>query len=55
MILEFPNWAALDTYEAKLEEASQVVLHKPWSEATAGFAELRRLVRLEIYTPAGRR
>ncbi len=50
VILEFPNWAALDTYEAKLEEASQAVLHKPWSEATAGFAELRRLVRLEIYT-----
>jgi hypothetical protein len=23
VILEFPNWAALDTYEAKLEEASQ--------------------------------
>src|SRR5438046_1551292 len=36
VILEFPNWAALD---------------KSWSEATAGFAELRRLVRLEIYTP----
>src|SRR5437870_4743172 len=51
VILEFPNWAALDTYEAKLEEASQAVLHKPWGEATAGFAELRRLVRLEIYTP----
>ena len=51
VILEFPNWAALDTYEAKLEEASQAVLHKSWSEATAGFAELRRLVRLEIYTP----
>ena len=51
VILEFPNWAALDTYEAKLEEAAQTVLHKPWSEATAGFAELRRLVRIEIYRP----
>ena len=52
VILEFPNWAALDTYEAKLDEASRAVLHKPWSEAAAGFAELRRLVRLEIYKPA---
>jgi hypothetical protein len=52
VILEFPNWAALDTYDAKLDEASQAVLHKPWREATAGFAELRRLVRIEIYTPS---
>jgi hypothetical protein len=50
VILEFPSWAALDTYEAKLNEASQAVLHKPWSEATVGFPELRRLVRIEIYT-----
>ncbi len=49
VILEFPNWAALDTYEANLDEASRAVLHKPWSEATAGFPELRRLVRIEIY------
>ena len=52
VILEFPNWAALDTYDVKLDEASQAVLHKPWREATAGFAELRRLVRIEIYTPS---
>ena len=52
VILEFPSWAALDTYEAKLEEASQAVLHKSWSEATVGFAELRRLVRIEIYRPS---
>jgi hypothetical protein len=55
VILEFPNWAALDSYDAKLNEASQAVLHKPWSEATAAFSELRRLVRIEIYTPAGQR
>jgi hypothetical protein len=55
VILEFPSWAALDTYDAKLNEASQAVLHKPWSEATAGFSELRRLVRIEMYTPAGQR
>ncbi len=55
VMLEFPNWAALDSYEAKLDEASRAVLHKPWSEATTGFAELRRLVRIEIYTPAGGR
>jgi len=55
VILEFPNWAALDSYEAKLNEASQAVLHQPWGEATAGFADLRRLVRIEIYTPAGQR
>ena len=52
VILEFPNWAALDTYEANLDEA---VLHKPWSEAAAAFPELRRLLRIEIYTPAGQR
>lgn len=55
IVLEFPSWAALDTYEAKLSEASQAVLHKSWSDATAGFSELRRLVRIEIYTPAGQR
>jgi len=52
VILEFPNWAALDTYDARLDEAARAVLHKPFSEATAGFVELRRLVRLEIYRPA---
>src|SRR5256714_15403890 len=52
VILEFPNWAALDTYEAKLDEASQAGLHKCWREATAGVAELRRVVRLEIYRPS---
>src|SRR3977135_3920829 len=26
VIIEFPNWAALDSYEAKLDEASQAVL-----------------------------
>jgi hypothetical protein len=49
VILEFPNWAALDTYDAKLDEAARAVLHKSFSEATAGFTELRRLMRLEIY------
>src|SRR5256886_6186205 len=33
VILEFPNWAALDTYEAKLDEASQAVRHTYWREA----------------------
>jgi len=55
VILEFPNWAALDSYEARLNDASQAVLHKPWSEAVAGFAELRRLIRIEIYTPVSGR
>ena len=50
VILEFPNWAALDTYDAKLDEAARAVLHKSFSEATVGFTELRRPVRLEIYT-----
>ncbi len=53
IILEFPDQAALDSYEARLNDASQAVLHKPWRDATAGFAELRRLVRIEIFTPAG--
>ena len=53
VLLEFPNWAALDTYEAKLDEASRAVLHKPWSEAIAGFPELRRFIRSETYAPVG--
>src|SRR2546429_7486006 len=52
VILEFPNWAALDTYEAKLDEASQAVLHKSWREATAGVAGLRRFVRIESHRPS---
>jgi hypothetical protein len=55
VILEFPNWAALDSYEARLEEGSQAVLHKPWSDAAATFPDLRRLIRREIYTSVGKR
>ena len=55
VILEFPNWAALDSYEARLEEASQAVLHKAWSDAAATFPDLRRLIRREIYTSVGKR
>ncbi len=55
IILEFPGQPALDSYESRLNDASQAVLHKPWSEATAGFAELRRLVRIEFYAAAAAR
>src|SRR5437899_9482621 len=41
VILEFPNWATLDIYEDKLEEAAQTVLHKPWSEVKIGRAACR--------------
>ncbi len=52
-ILELPNWAALDGFDAKLNEATQAVLHKSWSEATAGSFELRRFIRSQTYTAAG--
>lgn len=52
IILEFPDQAALDSYDARLDDASQAVLHKPWRDATAGFSALRRLVRIETYAAA---
>ncbi len=52
-ILELPNWAALDGFDAKLDGATQAVLHKSWSEATASSFELRRFLRSETYTAAG--
>lgn len=51
-IIELANWAGLDGFDAKLNEATQAVLHKSWSDATAGFPELRRFIRFEHYTPA---
>jgi hypothetical protein len=50
-IFEFSDWAAFGA--GRLNEAAQAVLHKSWSEATAGFPELRRFIRLETYAPAG--
>lgn len=52
-IVEFSDWAAVGTYFARVNEAAQAVHHKPWSEASAGFPELRRFIRTELYTPAG--
>ena len=52
-VLEFSDWAALGAFDARRNEAAQAVLHSSWSEAIAGFPELRRFVRSETYTPAG--
>jgi len=55
VILEFPDQAALDRYEARLNDASLAVLHKSWQDAVAAFGEVRRLVRIEYYAPAAGR
>ena len=52
VILEFPDQAALDSYDARLDAASQAVLHKAWRDAATGFSGLRRLVRVETFTTA---
>jgi hypothetical protein len=52
-IYEVPNWAGLDGFTARLNEAAQATLHKSWSEATAGVFELFRTVRVEYYRPSG--
>ena len=52
-IFEVPNWAGLDGFDAKLNEAAQATLHKSWSDATAGAPELFRTVRIEYYGAAG--
>ncbi len=52
-LLEFSDWAAFGTYEAKRNEATQAVHHKAWSEAIAGFPDLRRAIRSETYQPVG--
>ena len=69
LVAELKGWAMVQEVDAVqpdarggrpaiqlvLRDASQAVLHKPWSEAAAGFAELRRLIRIEIYTPVSGR
>lgn len=52
-VVEFANWAALDGSAAKLNDAAQATLHKSWSEASAGFPELRRTLRNEVFTASG--
>jgi len=53
LVLEFGNWAARDGLGAKANEAAQAVLHKSFGESLAGFVELRREVRSELYTSSG--
>ena len=52
-ILEFSDWTAYGAFPAKRNEAAQAVFHKSFSEAIAGYADLRRHVRDETYVPAG--
>lgn len=47
--------AAEGIFQRDLDAASQAVLHKSWSDATADFPELRRFVHAELYTSAGQR
>ena len=52
-ILEFSDWAAFGAFRARREEVAQAMFHRSWSEAIAGFSDLRRPIRSETYVPAG--
>ena len=52
-VLEVSDWVTFGAFVARRNEAAQAVLHKSWSDAIAGFPDLRRFVRSETYTPAG--
>ncbi len=52
-MVEAVNWAVVDGLDAKLNDAAQVTLHKSWSEATAGFVELRSVLRTELFVASG--
>ncbi|HTD69895.1 MAG TPA: hypothetical protein VK647_05540 [Gemmatimonadales bacterium] len=42
-------------FQRELDAASQALFHKPWSDATVRFPELRRFMHAELYTAAGQR
>ena len=52
-LLEFSDWAAFGAFPARRNEAAQALFHKSWSEAIAGYSDLRRFIRSETYVPAG--
>ncbi len=49
LINEYANWAALDGYPEKVDEASQAVLGKPFGEALGDLAKIRDYLRTERY------
>jgi hypothetical protein len=53
LILEVPNWATLDGFGAKVNDAAQAALHKSWSEALAGADVTWKYVRTEYYRASG--
>ncbi len=50
VIIVYPNWAALDSFGPKLDEASRRVLGRPWSEVVDDFNQMRDPAGSEIYT-----
>jgi len=52
-LLEFSDWAAFGAFPARRNATAQAQFHKSWSEAIAGYSDLRRFIRSETYVPAG--
>ena len=52
-IVEVASPSSEGGFQRELEEASQAVFHRSWSDATARLNELRRFLHTELYTPAG--
>jgi len=50
LIIEYPNWAALDAINQKLEEGSQAVWGKSFGEAVGNLPNIRDYLRTETYT-----
>ena len=48
-ITEYANWAALDGFPEKLDEASRAVHGKPFGEALGDLAKIRDYLRTEYY------
>ncbi len=55
VIVEVATPSAEGTFQRELDTASQALFHKPWSDATVRFPELRGFMHAELYTPAGQR
>jgi hypothetical protein len=51
--LHVSSFLGVDWASWHVRTAAQAVLHQTWSEAIAGFPELRQFIRSESYRPAG--
>ncbi len=50
ILVEYPNWAALGEFAAKLDAVSRDVLERPFSEVVDEFNQMRDRNGNEIYT-----